>query len=209
MYDPYRMMQGHRVAHSKFGEINIRPYAYFRYLNQLGYAKSYVDGFGKTQTVDRRQDIQLNKVSIYFSGWAFDPKLTYFLYVWTCNSSQGQGAQVVVAGNVSYAFNKYFKLTGGIMSLPGVRSTEGNYPFWLSVDNRMIADEYMRPSYTSGIQARGEITKKLSYNVMLGNNMSTLGVDAGQLDAKLNTFSGASGLFTYYGRVWYVQWQLR
>ena len=99
--DPYRIMQGHRVAHSKYGEINIRPYAYFRYLNQLGYAKSYVDGFGKTQTVDRRQDIQLNKVSIYFSGWAFDPKLTYFLYVWTCNSSQGQGAQVVVAGNVT------------------------------------------------------------------------------------------------------------
>ncbi len=191
IYEPYRIMLGHRIAHSKFGEINIRPYAYLRYLNQLGYASSYVDGFGKTQSVDRRQDIQLNKVSIYFSGWAFDPKLTYFLYVWTSNASQGQGAQVVVAGNITYTFNKYFRLTGGIMSLPGVRSTEGNYPFWLSVDNRMIADEYMRPSYTSGIQARGEILKKLSYSFMLGNNMSTLGVDAGQLDAKLNTFSGA------------------
>src|SRR4051812_44352722 len=67
--DPYRMMQGHRIAHSKFGEVNIRPYTYFRYLNQLGYDKSYTDAFGKTQSVDRRQDIQLNKVSIYFSGW--------------------------------------------------------------------------------------------------------------------------------------------
>jgi hypothetical protein len=27
--------------------------------------------------------------------------------------------------------------------------------------------------------------------MMLGNNMSTLGVDAGQIDAKLNTFAGA------------------
>jgi hypothetical protein len=187
--DTYRMMMGHRVAKSKYGEINIRPYVYFRYLNQLGYDASYTDGFGKTQTVDRRQDIQLNKVSIYFTGWAFDPKLTYNLYMWTCNSSQGQGAQVVVGGNLSYTFSKYLKITGGIMSLPGVRSTEGNYPFWLSVDNRLIADEYMRPSYTSGIQARGEIAKKLSYTVMLGNNMSTLGVDAGQMDAKLNTFS--------------------
>ena len=71
-------MQGHRVAHSKYGEINVRPYVYFRYLNQLGYDKSYVDGFGKTQTVDRRQDIQLNKVSIYFSGWAFDPEIDLF-----------------------------------------------------------------------------------------------------------------------------------
>jgi hypothetical protein len=187
----YRIMQGHLVAHSKFGELNIRPYTYFRYLNQLGIDKSYVDGFGKTHSVTPRQDIQLQKVSIYFTGWAFDPKLSYFLYIWTSNASQGQGAQVVVAGNLSYTFNKYFKLTGGIMSLPGVRSTEGNFPFWLSVDNRLIADEYMRPSYTSGIQAKGEIVKKLTYSVMLGNNMSTLGVDAGQIDAKLNTFAGA------------------
>ncbi len=191
LYDPYRIMQGHRVAHSKFGEINIRPYTYFRYLNQRAIDTSYVDGFGKTRKVDPRQDIQLQKVSIYFTGWAFDPRLNYFLYVWTTNASQGQGAQVVVAGNLSYTFSKYFKLTGGIMSLPGVRSTEGNFPFWLSVDNRMIADEYMRPSYTSGIQARGEIVKKLTYSAMLGNNMSTLGVDAGQMDAKLNTFAGA------------------
>ena len=190
-YVPYRMMQGHRVAKSKFGELNIRPYTYFRYLNQTGIDQTYIDGFGKTQTVDTRQDIQLQKVSIYFTGWAFDPKFTYFLYVWTSNASQGQGAQVVVAGNLSYTFNKHFKLTGGIMSLPGVRSTEGNFPFWLSVDNRMIADEYMRPSYTSGIQAKGEIVKKLSYQVMLGNNMSTLGVDAGQIDNKLNTVAGA------------------
>src|SRR5678809_125960 len=71
---PYRMMFGHRVAKSKYGELNIRPYTYFRYLNQSGIDPSYVDGFGKTKEVDKRQDIQLQKVSIYFTGWAFDPK---------------------------------------------------------------------------------------------------------------------------------------
>ena len=190
-YNPYRIMQGHRVAVSKFGELNIRPYTYLRYLNQKFIDDKYTDGFGKSQTVDTRQDVQLQKVSIYFTGWAFDPKFTYFLYVWTSNASQGQGAQVVVAGNLSYAFNKHFKILGGIASLPGVRSTEGNFPFWLSVDNRMIADEYMRPSYTSGLRLSGEIVKKLSYQVMLGNNMSTLGVDAGQIDNKLSTVAGA------------------
>ena len=97
-YAPYRIMQGHRVAKSKFGELNIRPYTYVRYLNQKLIDETYTDGFGKTQTVDTRQDIQIQKVSIYFTGWAFDPKFTYFLYVWTSNASQGQGAQVVVAG---------------------------------------------------------------------------------------------------------------
>jgi hypothetical protein len=98
LWAPYRIMLGHRVAHSKWGEINIRPYTYFRYLNQTAIDKTYTDGFGKPQTVDPRQDIQLQKVSIYFSGWAFNPKFNYFLYVWTTNASQGQGAQVVDGG---------------------------------------------------------------------------------------------------------------
>ena len=45
-YSTYRIMQGHRVAHSKWGEINIRPYTYFRYLNQTAIDKTYTDGSG-------------------------------------------------------------------------------------------------------------------------------------------------------------------
>ena len=55
-YDPYRIMQGHRVAKSKFGELNIRPYTYVRYLNQKLVDETYTDGFGKMQTVDTRQN---------------------------------------------------------------------------------------------------------------------------------------------------------
>ncbi len=120
-YVPYRIMQGHRVAQSKFGELNIRPYTYLRYLNQKKIDETYTDGFGNKRSVAPRQDIQLQKVSIYFTGWAFDPKFTYFLYVWTSNAAMGQGAQVVIAGNIAYNFNKHFKVLGGITSLPGVK----------------------------------------------------------------------------------------
>jgi hypothetical protein len=54
-----------------------------------------------------------------------------------------------------------------------------------------MADEYFRPSYTSGMWARGAVTDKLRYFVMLGNNLSTLGVSAAQLDNGLNTVSTA------------------
>jgi len=80
---------------------------------------------------------------------------------------------------------------GGIAALPGVRATEGNFPFWLTVDNRLIADEFFRPSYTTGIWARGNVVNGLTYAIMLGNNLSQLGVDAGQLDNGLNTVSTA------------------
>jgi hypothetical protein len=130
------------------------------------------------------------------------PKLRYFLYAWTNNAAQGLPAQVVLAGNLNYTFNKYITLSGGITSLPGTRSVEGNFPFWFSPDSRLIADEFFRPSYTTGIWARGQISDRLRYMVMDGNNLSTLGVSAAQLDHHFDTFSSMLGWFptgTEYG----------
>jgi hypothetical protein len=59
------------------------------------------------------------------------------------------------------------------------------------VDHRTIGDEYFRGSYTTGVWAWGNLTDELRYRVMLGNNLSQLGIDAGQLDGDMNTFSGA------------------
>src|ERR1700721_1563342 len=59
-----------------------------------------------------------------FLSWVLNPKVRYFLYAWTSNASQGQPAQVVLAGNLNYRFNDYFTLSGGIRSLPGTRSVE-------------------------------------------------------------------------------------
>ena len=182
---------GYKLANTKYGDVNLSIYSYVRYLNQLGLAPTYTNSFGNVTTLQRRQDFQLLKLQIKFLGWMFNPKFRYFLYAWTSNASQGLGAQVVLAGNLNYTFNRHFTFSGGITSLPGTRSVEGNFPFWLSVDSRLIADEYFRPSYTSGIWARGDITKKLRYQAMLGNNLSTLGVSAAQLDNGLNTVATA------------------
>jgi hypothetical protein len=121
----------------------------------------------------------------------FDPKFRYLFYVWTANTSQGDPAQVVVAGNIGYRFAKAFNLYGGIGALPTTRSTNNTFPNWLKNDHRGIADEYFRGSYTTGIWANGEVLPGLHYNAMLGNNLSQLGVNAAQLDDKFDTFSGA------------------
>ena len=182
---------GYKVVNTEYGDMSISIYSYVRYLNQLGLDSSYTDAFGNIKSVQRRQDIQLLKLQIKFLGWILTPKLRYFLYAWTSNANQGQGAQTVLAGNIQYSFNKFFTLGGGIRSLPGTRSVEGNFPFWPNVDSRMIADEFFRPSYTSGIWATGNITSRLKYITMLGNNMSTLGVPAVRIDNGLNTWSNA------------------
>ena len=171
------------------GQIYMRLFTYGRYLNQRNLDDSYVDAFGNTHTVERRQDIQLQKFFLPFSGWFLTPKFRYYLYVWSANTSQGDAAQVVGAGNISWTFNRFASVGVGITSLPSVRSTEGQFPYWLGVDDRLVADEFFRGSYTSGVWLKGELHTKVKYMAMFANNLSTLGVSAAQLDNRLDTQS--------------------
>ncbi len=147
---------GFLLVDSDKGQVYFRLFSYGRYLNQRNLDESYVDSFGNTKTVQRRQDIQLQKFFAPFSGWFLTPKMRYYLYVWSSNASQGDPAQVVGAGNLSWTFNRFVSVGVGITSLPTVRSTEGQFPYWLGVDDRLIADEFFRGSYTSGVWLKGE-----------------------------------------------------
>jgi hypothetical protein len=196
---------GFLLVESDKGEMYVRLFSYVRYLNQKGLDPTYTDSFGNTHTVPQRQDVQLNKFFLPFSGWFLTPKLRYYLYVWSSNPSQGDPAQVVGAGNLSYTFNRYVSLGGGITSLPSVRSTEGQFPYWLGIDDRLTADEFFRGSYTTGFWLKGELSTKFKYMAMLANNLSTLGVSAAQLDNTLDTTSfmlqwlPTTGEFGLYG----------
>src|SRR6185436_17854661 len=112
------------------------------------------------------------------------------LCTWTNQAAQGLGAQVVVGGNLNWRFGEALLLGGGILSLPTTRSTSGTFPNWLTVDHRTLADEFFRGSYAQGFYAYGQ-KGSVGYYGMLANNLSTLGIDAGQMDGDFTTFSGA------------------
>jgi hypothetical protein len=176
---------------SDMGEVNLGVVSYMRYLNQEGLEDGYTDSFGRQFPVDPREDFQLAKVQLTFRGWLFDPRFNYNAYFWTSNSNQGQSAQVVGAGNLSFIFNSALRVYAGVHSVPSTRSTNRTFPYWLRNDNRPIADEFFRGSYTQGLWAEGKLARGLEYRAMIANNLSALGVNAGQLDAKPNTFSAA------------------
>lgn len=196
---------GFRLYEGEKGQIYVRLFSYARYLNQESLDPTYTDAFGNVKSVQRREDVQLNKFFLPFSGWFLSPKFRYYLYVWSSNPSQGDPAQVVGAGNLSYTFNRFFTFGAGITSLPSVRSTEGQFPYWLGVDDRLIADEFFRGSYTSGVWLKGEFADRFKYMAMLGNNLSTLGVSASQLDNDLNTTSLMLAWMPTTGEFGYLQ----
>jgi hypothetical protein len=179
------------LMRSDVGEVDMGLVSYLRYLNQHGMDKTYTSTFGQPFDVTPREDFQLAKVQITFRGWLFDKRFGYNAYVWTSQASQGLGAQVVVAGNINWTFADWLRVYFGIHSLPSTRSTNRTFPYWLRNDNRPIADEFFRGSYTQGIWAEGKLPWNLEYRAMIANNLSALGVQARQLDAKPNTYSGA------------------
>jgi len=199
---------GFRLYEGEKGQIYMRLFSYVRYLNQKGLDPSYTDYFGNTHAVKQREDVQLNKFFLPFSGWFLTPNFRYYLYVWSSNPSQGDPAQTVGAGNLSYTFNRFVTLGGGIGCLPTTRSTEGQFPYWLGIDDRLTADEFFRGSYTTGFWLKGELSTKFKYMAMIANNLSTLGVSAAQLDNTLDTMSfmlqwlpttGENGLYGTFG----------
>lgn len=180
---------GFRIYEGKEGQIYFRILAYVRYLNQKGLDPSYTDYFGATHSVKQRQDIEVNKVFFPFYGWFLTPKFTYYLWAWTNNAIMGQGGSVILGGHVDYHWNKQFNLGLGINALPTTRSTEGQFPYWLGVDDRLTSDEFFRGSYTTGAYLYGEAVEGVNYKVMVGNNLNQVGVNSARLDNGMSTQS--------------------
>lgn len=187
-YEPGR---GFVLVQDDEGELGAGVFSYVRYLNQRALDDTYTDSFGRVLPLsDIRNDIQIQKVSWNFKGWLFDPNFRYYYFFWTSNSQMGEGAQVVIGGYFQYRFSDFLTVTAGVMPLPTTRSTNYTFPNWLRNDNRIMADEFFRGSYTTGIDALGEIAPGLRYRVALGNNLAQLGVSSQELDAKFNTVAG-------------------
>jgi hypothetical protein len=87
---------------------------------------------------------------------------------------------VTAISALSYEFGKGFILGGGIGAIPGTRSLNYEHPYFLGTD-RQLADEFFRPSFSSGIWAEGEALPKVNYRVMMASALSMVDISAAQL----------------------------
>ena len=181
--------QGFLIGRGDAGELSISGYTLARYINQTPAEQTFNDHLGNARNVDGRNDIFSARVMVFLKGWLGTPKLIYNLTLWTVNTTD----QRALFGMVGYQFHRKFSLYAGLNGVPGTRSMFGSHPYWLGHD-RVMADEFFRPFFGSGVWAQGEPIPGLWYSAMVANNSSALSVTAAQLDRK----------FTTGGSVWWM-----
>jgi len=165
--------KGFDIVRTKFGRLNISIYAIARYLNQLPGTQTFQDHLGRDREITGRNDIYWHRSMIWFSGWIGTPKLKYNATVWTIFTTQ----QTLIYGQLQYEASKHAKLLIGVGPNLCIRSLQGSFPFYSSTD-RTMGEDALRGGFTGGFWVTGEVVPKLYYTVMIGNNLSTLGVTA-------------------------------
>lgn len=173
--------KGFDLARTRYGSLNISIYAIARYLNQMPGSQTFYDHLGRPRTITGRNDFYWHRTMIWFSGFLGTPKLSYVATVWTIFPTQ----QTLIYGNMQYRLNKHFKFAIGVGPNLSIRSMQGPFPFYSSTD-RTMGEESLRGGFTNGVWVTGEIVSKLNYTIMLGNNLSSLGIQASHLTRDLS-----------------------
>lgn len=170
----FKSGNGIPLVMSPTGEMKMNLYLLVRYLNQLPATQSFTDHLGNKRDIDTANFISApHRVLLSFSGWVYDPRFLYQSTLWTVNATD----KVAVIGYLAWAFNKKLTLFTGIGALPGTRTMTYSHPYWMGTD-RGMADEFFRPGFTQGVWASGEALPGLNYTAMVGNNLTTLNVNA-------------------------------
>ncbi len=168
--------EGFEVLTGQYGSLSISGYVLLRYLNQLPAMQSFTDHLGRERSIDTRHDIELHRMLVHFKGFLFSPKFTHQTSLWAVNST----TSVTGISALNYEFSKAFTLGGGIGAIPGTRSLNYEHPFFLGTD-RQLADEFFRPSFSSGIWAEGEPISRFRYRTMLASALNMVNISAAQL----------------------------
>src|SRR5688572_29425051 len=168
--------RGFDLVKTAAGSLNISLYAVARYLNQLPGYQTWQDHLGRDRDFVGRNDFFWHRTMIWFSGWLGTPRLTYVATVWTVFTTQ----QSLIYGNIAYKFNKHLQVAIGVGPNLAVRSMQGSFPFYSSTD-RTMGEESLRGGFTNGMWLTGEVLPRLNYKVFVGNNLSSLGIQASRL----------------------------
>jgi len=160
-------------------ELKVNGRIQFRYVGFARDVDSWTDNAGVTRAVRNRNDFDVERARLIFSGYALSPRLTYFMQL----DGDSDGREVVDFLDYlwGWEFNDRFKIQMGKRKVPAGRQ-------WLvsSHDTRLVdrpmAIDFFRPDRTIGIFAIGHIGETGHYEAMVGNGYRANNLSPAQLD---------------------------
>lgn len=136
--------------------------------------------------INNRNEIEIERARLVFSGFVHDPKLEFFLNI---DGDTDDNHQAIFHDFwFNYEFSETFDLYFGKAFVPGSRA-------WLDGStrthfaDRSMATTFFRPDRSIGVWAIGEVTEDLFYRVMVANGFSASDLRFSQLDTSL-AYSG-------------------
>ncbi|NOX53963.1 MAG: porin [Planctomycetes bacterium] len=171
-------------------ELKTRMRMQFRYVGLQRDRKFWTDNAGVTHVISPRNDFEIERGRLEFSGFFFDPNLEYYINIDADTDDQHRA--IFHDFWINYVFTDALTVYIGKAFVPGSRSwLDGSTRTHLA--DRSMATTFFRPDRSIGIWAIGEPIEDFHYRFMVGNGYNTTDLKPSQVDEQ----------FVYSGSIWW------
>lgn len=160
-------------------ELKVELHNQFRYTFFESDDVPSFDAAGNRRIIADRNDFNINRGRLVFSGYAFDKNLGYYANI-DYSTVASNSIQPLLSW-VSWQQNENLKWHVGLGKVPGTWEWQQTSRFTQGAD-RTMATTFFRPSISAGVWASGKVTPKLHYTAFVGDGFNTLSLRSNQLD---------------------------
>jgi len=185
VYDKGWVIRPNSVSRTPF-ELQFNFHQQLRHTGFAPSVDTFTDSAGITRPIASRNDFDINRGRLVFSGFAFDPNLQFYTNV-DYNSVSAEPVQLLLS-SISYRFGDGLTMAAGKGKVPGGWEWEESSRYSHGAE-RTMATTFFRPSITAGIWAKGTINEKIHYHGLIGDGFNTFTLQASELDTNL-VYSG-------------------
>lgn len=150
--------------------------------------RTSIDSIGNTRVIDDRNDFDINRGRLVFSGYAFDPKLKFYVNI--DYSTVASNSILPLLAWTSYDLTEDTRVYFGLGKVPGSWEWQQTSRYTLGAD-RSLATTFFRPSISAGLWLNGKLGDQVRYTAFVGDGLNTLTLRADELDTEL-VYSGLS-----------------
>jgi hypothetical protein len=168
-------------------QLKVNFHNQFRYIGFASEVRDWTDSAGIVRPVSDRNEFQWIRGWLQFSGYAFDPKFNYALYL-DYNTVRSDVVNLLLYW-LDYRFRPELDLFLGKTKVPVGREWIDSYSATLGPD-RSMATTFFRPSISTGVWAQGRFENGFSYITMISDGFNTAAATFRDLDDQLS-FSGS------------------